>query len=159
MVNCSSHSFRPVASLSSNGVSKTIPVPSRHYSRDSDEKPLSGARVSIGDTFDVQGIKTTLSSKAWAELYPPANDTAAYVKHLVSQGAVIVGKTKTTQFATAKEWTDFQSPTNPRGDGYQDPSGSSAGAASSLAGYDWLDFAIGGDGEYLQRSTRTWKLT
>ena len=86
-----------------------------------------------------------MSSKAWLELYPAVGETALYVKKLLDLGAVIVGKTKTTQFATAVEWIDFQSPTNPRGDGYQDPSGSSAGAAASLAGYPWLDYAVGGD--------------
>jgi Asp-tRNA(Asn)/Glu-tRNA(Gln) amidotransferase A subunit family amidase len=101
--------------------------------------------VSLKDIFDVQGIKTTLSSKAWAELYPAAEKSAPYVRHLLQLGAIVVGKTKTTQFATAMEWVDFQSPTNPRGDRYQEPSGSSTGAAASLAGYDWLDHAIGGD--------------
>jgi Asp-tRNA(Asn)/Glu-tRNA(Gln) amidotransferase A subunit family amidase len=101
--------------------------------------------VSLKDIFDVQGIKTTFSSKAWSELYAAPNASATYVKHLLSLGAVIVGKTKTTQFATAVEWIDFLSPTNPRGDRYQEPSGSSAGAAASLAGYGWLDYAVGGD--------------
>lgn len=88
---------------------------------------------------------TTLSSKAWMELYPPAGRTAAYVQKLTELGVIIVGKTKTTQFSTAVEWVDFQSPMNPRGDCYQEPSGSSTGAAASLAGYHWLDYAIGGD--------------
>lgn len=122
-----------------------MPVPSRHYHKVSKKKPLAGARVSLNDNFDVRGIKSTLSSKSWAELYPAANTSASYVEDLISLGVVIVGKTKMTQFATGTEWVDFQAPTNPRGDRYQDPSGSLAGAAASLAGYDWLDYAIGGD--------------
>jgi Amidase len=145
-----------VTSQSSDGVSKGVPVPSRHYYKVSAEKPLAGARVSLKDIFDVQGIKTTLSSKAWSELYSAANTSAPYVKHLLDLGAVIVGKTKTTQFATAMEWVDFQSPINPRGDRYQEPSGSSTGAAASQAGYDWLDYAIGGDCKsYEQIALRT----
>lgn len=103
--------------------------------------------MSLKDIFDVEGVKTTLSSRAWTEVYDAAAETAPYVKQLLSQGAVIVGKTKTTQFATGREWVDFQAPVNPRGDGYQEPSGSSTGAAASLAGYPWLDRAVGGDGE------------
>ncbi|KAF5255207.1 hypothetical protein FANTH_133 [Fusarium anthophilum] len=54
-----------------------------------------------------------------------------------------------TSFASPEEptdqWVDFHCPANPRGDGYQSPSSSSTGAATSLAGYDWLDFSIAGD--------------
>jgi Asp-tRNA(Asn)/Glu-tRNA(Gln) amidotransferase A subunit family amidase len=67
----------------------------------------------------------------------------------LSLGAVIVGKTKTTSFASADEhtdqWIDFHCPRDPRGDRYQSPSGSSTGAAALLAGHSWLDSAIGGD--------------
>lgn len=139
------HSFLAVTYQASGGVSKSIPVPSRHYHKPTVERPLSGSRVSLKDIFDIKGARTTLSSKAWAELYPAANETAPYVKRLLDLGAIVVGKTKTTQFSTAMEWVDFQSPTNPRGDMYQEPSGSSTGAAASLAGYAWLDHAIGGD--------------
>ncbi|KAG7415590.1 hypothetical protein Forpe1208_v006759 [Fusarium oxysporum f. sp. rapae] len=54
-----------------------------------------------------------------------------------------------TSFASPEEptdqWIDFHCPVNPRGYGYQSPSSSSTGAATSLAGYDWLDFSIAGD--------------
>lgn len=36
-------------------------------------------------------------------------------------------------------------PTNPRGDGFQKPSGSSSGSAAACASYPWLDFALGTD--------------
>ncbi|KAK2611385.1 hypothetical protein N8I77_004725 [Diaporthe amygdali] len=140
-------SFQAVASLSSDGVSKTIPVPSRLYHKSDSKKPLAGKRISLTDTFDVQGVKTTLSSRAWTQLYPAADTSAAYVTKLLDLGAVVVGKTKTTQFATGTEWVDYHSPVNPRGDRYHKVSGSSAGAASSLAGYRWLDFAVGGDAD------------
>lgn len=141
-------SFQAVAPQSSGGLSKTIPVPSRHYHRATSEKPLAGARISLKDTFDIEGVRTTLSSRAWAELYPAAADNGPYVKHLLDQGAIIVGKTKTSQLLAGNEWVDFQSPSNPRGDQYQEPSGSSTGAAASLAGYPWLDYAIGGDSKW-----------
>ncbi|ROW13500.1 hypothetical protein VPNG_04455 [Cytospora leucostoma] len=141
------HRFQAVTSQSSDGFSKTIPVPSRFYHRPDEKRPLAGARISLGDTLDAEGVKTTLSSRAWAELYPAADASAAYVRALLGLGAVVVGKTKTTQLAAAggADWVDAQSPANPRGDRYQGASGSSAGAAASLAGYGWLDYAVGGD--------------
>lgn len=141
-------SFQAVAPLSSDGVSKTIPVPSRFYHKPTSKRPLAGKRVSLTDPFDVQGAKTTLSSRAWSQLYPAADKSAAYVKKLLDLGAVIVGKTKTTQFSTGLQWVDHHPPVNPRGDRYHEASGSSAGAAASLAGYRWLDFAVGGDCEF-----------
>ncbi|KAL1865524.1 hypothetical protein Daus18300_007169 [Diaporthe australafricana] len=140
-------SFQAVTSLSSDGISKTIPVPSRLYHKPNAKKPLAGKRISLKDTIDVKGAKTTLSSRAWAQLYPAADASAAYVKKLLDLGAVVVGKTKTTQFATGLEWVDFQSPVNPRGDRYHEASGSSVGAAASLAGYRWLDSAVGVDSD------------
>lgn len=102
----------------------------------------------VTDSLDIEGVRTTLSSRAWAELYPKANATGSYVNRLIGQGAIIVGKSKTTQFSAGTEWLDFQSPVNPRGDGYQESTGSSAGAAAALAGYAWLDHAVGGDCMY-----------
>lgn len=88
-------------------------------------------------------------SRAYTELYPPQEKTASYVQKLIDQGAIIVGKTKMTQFASSDEptdqWVDFHCPINPRGDEYQSPSGSSSGSAAALAGYSWLDSSVGGD--------------
>lgn len=122
-------------------------MPSRFYHKPSSKRPLAGKRVSLSDPFDVQGAKTTLSSRAWSQLYPAADTSAAYVKKLLDLGAVVVGKTKTTQFTTGLQWVDQHPPVNPRGDRYHEASGSSAGAAASLAGYRWLDFAVGADCE------------
>ncbi|KAF9765336.1 hypothetical protein IL306_002424 [Fusarium sp. DS 682] len=90
-----------------------------------------------------------MMSRPWVELYGPDEQSADYTAKLIELGAVIVGKTKMTSFASPEEptdqWIDFHCPLNPRGDRYQSPSSSSTGAATSLAGYDWLDFSIAGD--------------
>ena len=90
-----------------------------------------------------------MMSRAYTELYPAQERSADYVEKLHAQGAIIVGKTKMTNFASADEptgqWINFHCPTNPRGDEYQTPSGSPSGAAAALAGYSWLDSSIGGD--------------
>lgn len=92
-------------------------------------------------------------NRAYNELYPPRSSTADYVVKLIALGAVIVGKTKMSAFASAEEptdqWIDYHCPFNPRGDGYQTPSCSSTGAGASLAGYPWLDHSIGTDSEFL----------
>ncbi|KAF5542839.1 amidase signature domain-containing protein [Fusarium phyllophilum] len=113
------------------------------------ETPLAGARMGIKDIFRLKGTQTTMMSRPWIELYDPDEQSADYTKKLIKLGAVIVGKTKMTSFASPEEptdqWVDFHCPVNPRGDGYQSPSSSSTGAATSLAGYEWLDFSIAGD--------------
>ncbi|KAF4120638.1 Asp-tRNAAsn/Glu-tRNAGln amidotransferase A subunit or related amidase [Geosmithia morbida] len=139
--------FIPLSSLSLNGLFKSIPVPSRLYSpTPSKEKPLSGQRFSIPDVMILKGVQTTVSSRAWTALYPPLiGKTASYAQKLIDLGAVIVGKTKISQFASGQQWVDVKAPWNPAGDGYQDPSGSSAGAAMAAAAYGWLETAVGED--------------
>ncbi|KAF5583813.1 amidase signature domain-containing protein [Fusarium pseudoanthophilum] len=135
--------------LSSNGLWKSIPVPSRLYDVRTSTTPLAGARMGIKDIFRLEGTQTTMMSRPWIELYDPDEQSADYTKKLINLGAVIVGKTKMTSFASPEEptdqWIDFHCPVNPRGDGYQSPSSSSTGAATSLAGYEWVDFSIAGD--------------
>lgn len=124
-------------------------MPSRLYAKYSSEKPLAGLRVSVKDNFKIAGIKTTMTNRAFTELYPADVESAEYVKRLVNLGAIIVGKTRMCSFASGEEptdqWIDFHCPFNPRGDTYQSPGSSSSGAGASLAGYPWLDFSIGTD--------------
>ncbi|KAL4936545.1 amidase signature domain-containing protein [Aspergillus oleicola] len=141
--------FKPLSSVTDNSIWKEIAVPSRLYSRPSKDRPLAGARVSLKDIFHLAGTQTTMMSRAYTELYPADEKSASYVEKLIDQGAVIIGKTKMTQFASSDEptdqWIDFHCPVNPRGDEYQSPSGSSSGAAAALAGYPWLDYSVAGD--------------
>ena len=131
------------------GTSLTIAVPSRLYYKKTASKPLAGVRVGIKDIFDLNGLKTGLGNRAWYNLYPAANATATPIQRLMDAGAVIIGKQKTAQFANGEystaDWVDYQAPFNARGDGYQDPNFSSAGAGSALASYSWVDVAIGSD--------------
>ncbi|KAK7981653.1 amidase domain-containing protein [Apiospora saccharicola] len=141
--------FRPL-DLRLGGICKAIAVPSRLYSKKTELKPLAGMRFSVKDNFKVAGMATTQSNKAWCELYQNKEDTtAAYVETLINLGAVFVGKTVMCSFASSEEatdqWIDFPAPFNPRGDGYQSPSGSTTGGGTSLAAHEWLDFSIGTD--------------
>ncbi|KAF0641863.1 hypothetical protein FPSE5266_07106 [Fusarium pseudograminearum] len=139
--------YQPLTSSSVQGDSVTVPVPSRlYYPQPSLRKPLSGVRVSIGDTISLKGTHTTFSSRAWKSLYKdPSSITANYAQELLDQGAIIVGKTKTAQFGTGADWVDQQAPWSARGDGYHSMQGSSVGAGSALVGYEWLDRSVGVD--------------
>ena len=133
----------------SGGRRLVVGIPSRLHSEPSENKPLNGLRVSVKDNIDLAGIKKTLSSRAWEELYPPSNTTAPAVQRLLDLGAVVIGKTKLSQFAEVEtptaDWVDFHCPFNPRGDGYLNPEGSTTGGAVALASYDWVDISIGTD--------------
>jgi Asp-tRNA(Asn)/Glu-tRNA(Gln) amidotransferase A subunit family amidase len=128
-----------------------VAVPSRLYFTPTAEKPNAGKRVGIKDIMDLKGLKTGASSKAYTALHPIRNSSAEIVQKLIDQGFVIVGKTKTTQFADSEwptcDYVDYHAPFNPHGDGYLTTSGSSSGSAASVAAYDWLDFALGSDCE------------
>lgn len=129
----------------------SIPVPSKLYSTVPPEKaPLKGYRFTIPDSMSLKGIPTTLSSSAWNDLHnDSAESTAAFAKRLLELGATIVGKTKSSQFGSGREWADVVAPRNPREDGRQDAAGGATGAASSLAGYDWLKASTGLDGIFM----------
>ncbi|KAJ5735194.1 uncharacterized protein N7483_000319 [Penicillium malachiteum] len=77
------------------------------------------------------------------------NETSSFVKELIVQGAVIVGKTKMSAYTGSEvppeKTIDYLAPFNLRGDGYQGLSGSSSGAGSSIAAYDWVDISLGTD--------------
>jgi hypothetical protein len=118
------------------GQSLAVAVPSRLYYTKTAEKPLAGVRLGVKGIFEIKGLKTSNGNRAWYHLYPAANKTSAAVQNLLDAGAVIVGKMKTSQFANGEtataDWVDYHAPFNPRGDGYNDPSSSSAGPAAGI---------------------------
>lgn len=126
-----------------------IPVPSRLTCSISTSKPLANVRLAIKDLFDVKGVKTSGQSRAYAKLYPEADETAYFLQKLLDLGAVILGKTKCTQFGSGEQptadWIETHCPWNPRGDGYLSPRGSSTGSGVAVAAYDWVDVGIGTD--------------
>ncbi|KAF5967938.1 D-mandelate dehydrogenase [Fusarium bulbicola] len=84
--------------------------------------------------------------RAWKSLYEnSSSSTAKYAQSLMDQGAVIVGKTKTSHLGAGAEWVDQQAPWSARGDGYHKVKGGSVGAAAASVGYPWIDYSIGVD--------------
>ncbi|MCJ1250414.1 hypothetical protein MMC30_007642 [Trapelia coarctata] len=129
--------------------SSLIPVPSRlYFNKPTASLPLNGKRVAVKDIFDMRGVETSAGCRAYEMFHGKSPSTASCIPNLIDLGAVIVGKTKTTQFASGeypKDWVDYQCPFSSRGDGYFDASCSSTGSAAGIAAYEWLDFAIGTD--------------
>ena len=147
------HIYHPLgisAHGESNPASLSIAVPSRLYFNRNDRYPLAGLRIAVKDNTDLSGIRTGGASRCYTKLHGPRKESAPAIQRLLDLGAIAIGKTKTTQFAdtewTTGDWVDFHPPFTPRADGYQSPSGSSAGSGAAVAAYDWLDVATGTDG-------------
>jgi len=93
------------------------------------EKPLlCGVPVSVKDTIEVAGLPTTYGSVPFKGNYQGDSEIA---KRLRRAGAVILGKTNTSEFARG-DYMIAKSPRNPWNVDHI-PGGSSAGAASSVA--------------------------
>src|SRR5437899_2627938 len=89
--------------------------------------PLHGVPVGVKDIFDVAGMPTTGGAKPFAHTRPGVDAPA--VARLRAAGAIIVGKTVTTEFA----YRDPAPTRNPWNQGHT-PGGSSAGSAAARAG-------------------------
>ena len=108
------------------------------------EAPFHGVPIAVKDLTATKGIRTTYSSRAFAE-YVPDFDTAV-VRRLRDAGFVILGKTNTPEFGTtAFTESELNGATrNPWSPG-RTPGGSSGGAAAALAA-GLLPVAHGSDG-------------
>ncbi|TRM64118.1 amidase signature domain-containing protein [Schizophyllum amplum] len=142
-------SFHSVHAAAFTGQAEVaVPVPSRLYSI-GDDRPLAGLRFAVKDIYHVKGVRTGAASRAFYSLYPERNESAPAVQRILDMGGELVGKAKTSQFANGEnptaDWIEVLAPFNPRGDGWQYCSSSSAGSAVSVASYDWIDHAIGTD--------------
>ncbi|KAG7039576.1 amidase [Colletotrichum scovillei] len=149
MISDEEGAFTTLPAVTENVMAKSIAVPSRLYYTETEEQPLAGLRFGVKDIFHVKGVGTSGGNRAYFYLYGRQNNTAPAVQRLIDLGAVLVGKMGTVQFANGDrptaDWVDLHAPFNPRGDGYQDPSGSSTGPGAGVGAYDWLDLAVGSD--------------
>lgn len=114
MPNGSEDAFRYANVNTMSDSTLGIPVPSRLYAigASAESQPLKGVRVTVKDIIDLEGLKTSNGNRAWFRLYDVKNKTAPSMKKLVDLGTVIIGKTKTSQFANADrptaDWVDYQ---------------------------------------------------
>jgi Asp-tRNA(Asn)/Glu-tRNA(Gln) amidotransferase A subunit family amidase len=96
---------------------------------------LAGVPVAIKDLIDTSDMPTTYGSKIFAQ-HQPQKD-AWIVNKLREAGAVIFGKTVTTEFA----WRDPGATVNPWNTAHS-PGGSSSGSAAAV-GANIVDIALG----------------
>jgi Asp-tRNA(Asn)/Glu-tRNA(Gln) amidotransferase A subunit family amidase len=94
--------------------------------------PLHGLPITIKDTIDTEGIRTTYGSRVFGEHIPRAD--AAVVARLKAAGAIILGKTNVPEMAIPYETDNpvFGKTNNPFSDKHT-PGGSSGGEASAIA--------------------------
>jgi amidase len=96
------------------------------------DAPFRGVPIGIKDLAATAGIRTTYSSRAYAD-YVPDFDLAV-VRRLREAGFVIVGKTNTPEFGTvAFTESELNGATRNPWDTELTPGGSSGGAAAALA--------------------------
>jgi aspartyl-tRNA(Asn)/glutamyl-tRNA(Gln) amidotransferase subunit A len=106
--------------------------------------PLHGIPVSIKDLIFTRGLRTTGGSKIYEDFVPTENDVV--VDRLESAGAIIIGKTNTSEFGWVAT-TDNRTfgPTRNPWNHELNAGGSSGGAAASVA-LCMGSLAIGSDG-------------
>jgi len=88
--------------------------------------PLHGVPLGIKDIFDVAGLPTTAGAAGFAHTRPTRDSGA--VSRLRAAGAIVLGKTHTTQFA----YRDPAPTRNPWNHAHT-PGGSSSGSAAAVA--------------------------
>lgn len=98
----------------------------KKYSEPSKRPPLFGVLVGIKDVFRVEGMPTRAGSKLPVKVF--AGTESAVVTRLKDAGALILGKTVSTEFAYFTPGPTH----NPRNPDYT-PGGSSSGSAAAVA--------------------------
>lgn len=94
--------------------------------------PLHGVPLTVKDTIDTEGLRSTSGSRLRANYVPDRDATA--VARLKAAGAIILGKTNTPEMAIPYETDNpvFGRTNNPRAR-HRTPGGSSGGEAAAIA--------------------------
>ncbi|MCK4830525.1 hypothetical protein KA005_83175, partial [bacterium] len=98
----------------------------KELSKAKQSRPLYGIPVGVKDIFYTAGLRTEAGSPLWAG-FVPSYDAAAVVR-LKEAGAIVLGKTYTTEFAHADP-----APTRNPWNTTRTPGGSSSGSAAAVA--------------------------
>ena len=94
--------------------------------------PFRGVPLPIKDLNETAGIRTTFSSRAFADYVPDLD--AAVVRRLKEAGFVVIGKTNTPELGlTAVTESELNGPCRNPWDTSRTPGGSSGGAAAAVA--------------------------
>ncbi len=106
--------------------------------------PLAGVPVAVKDLICTRNLRTTFGSRLYADFVPEQDDIV--VERLRAAGAIIVGKTNTSEFGYGAVGHNHLFPTtrNPWNRALT-PGGSSAGSAAAVAAR-MVPLALGSDG-------------
>ena len=105
--------------------------------------PLHGLPVTIKDTFETAGVRTTAGAPQYAEHVPATNALA--VQRLLDAGCVVFGKTNVPVLAgDVQTYNPVFGVTRSAWDPERTPGGSSGGAATALAA-GFTAFELGSD--------------
>jgi amidase len=106
--------------------------------------PFAGVPMLIKDLTETAGLRTTFSSRAFADYVPDAD--ASVVRRLKQAGFLVLGKTNTPEFGiTAVTESELNGACRNPWDTARTPGGSSGGAAAAVAA-GVLPLAHGSDG-------------
>ena len=106
--------------------------------------PFTGVPMLVKDLTETAGLRTTFSSRAFADYVPQAD--AAVVRRMKNAGFVVLGKSNTPEFGiTAVTESDLNGACRNPWDTARTPGGSSGGAAAAVAA-GVLPLAHGSDG-------------
>src|ERR1051325_32358 len=107
--------------------------------------PLHGVPIALKDLIDIEGRVTTGGSMAWGNRRSPA--TATPPRPFFAQGMIVLGKTRTVEFAMGGWGTNqhLGTPWNPWDlEAHRTPGGSSSGSGVAVAA-GFAPWAIGTD--------------
>ena len=101
-------------------------------SRRGNGQPLYGVPITVKESFDVQGLKTTWGNVAWKDMVAP--EDSHVVKRLKEAGAIVLGKTNVPpMLVDYQSGNDIYGRTGNPWDLARTPGGSSGGSAAALA--------------------------
>jgi amidase len=96
------------------------------------ERPFHGVPIAIKDLAETAGVRTTFSSRAYADFVP--DYSVAVVRRLEEAGFIMLGKTNTPEFgSTAVTESELNGACRNPWDTARTPGGSSGGAAAAVA--------------------------
>jgi len=105
--------------------------------------PLHGLPITVKDTLETAGLRTTAGAAEYAD-HVPDRDAEAVVR-VKAAGAVIIGKTNTPPFADDHQtYNELFGTTNNPWDPSRTPGGSSGGSAAAVA-LGLASFEVGSD--------------
>jgi Asp-tRNA(Asn)/Glu-tRNA(Gln) amidotransferase A subunit family amidase len=112
--------------INRDGASKAADESAARWKAGKPRSPVDGMPVAVKDIIETADMPTDEGSQLWQGRM--SHRDSASVHALREAGAVIVGKTTTTEFAASHPWHKTQNPH----DGRRTPGGSSSGSAAAV---------------------------